>query len=72
MEASAAVAGGLPSGVMSGQATGLAYDPIMLRHDCLCNGVGTHHEFSGRLQSIYSRLQATGIVDHCYVRRRER
>eukprot|EP00118_Oscarella_pearsei_P005462 m.25134 g.25134 ORF g.25134 m.25134 type:complete len:911 (+) comp28746_c0_seq1:187-2919(+) len=50
---------------LPGQATGLAYDQIMLKHDCLCKGVGTHHEFSGRLQSIYSRLQATGIVDQC-------
>ncbi|XP_062517667.1 histone deacetylase 4-like isoform X3 [Corticium candelabrum] len=49
----------LPSG------TGLAYDGAMLKHDCTCNGVGTHHEHPGRLQSIYARLQETGVLDRC-------
>ena len=51
----------LPSG------TGLAYDGAMLKHDCTCNGVGTHHEHPGRLQSIYARLQETGVLDRCIV-----
>ena len=37
----------------------------MLKHACACAGLGTHIEHPGRLQSIYSRLQAVGLVTYC-------
>jgi hypothetical protein len=47
------------------EGTGIAYDGAMLKHDCTCNGIGTHHEHPGRLQSVYARLQETGVLDRC-------
>ncbi|CAH0398143.1 unnamed protein product [Chilo suppressalis] len=47
-------------------ATGLAYDPIMLKHGCGCGAhAPTHPEHSGRLQSVWARLCETGLAGRC-------
>lgn len=46
--------------------TGLVYDTIMLKHQCTCGGsYPLHPECSGRLQSIWARLQETGVANIC-------
>lgn len=46
--------------------TGLVYDTIMLKHHCQCGGsYPLHPENSGRLQSIWARLQETGVANLC-------
>lgn len=48
--------------------TGLVYDTIMLKHHCQCGGsFPLHPECSGRLQSIWARLQETGVANQCEV-----
>ena len=47
--------------------SGLAYDPLMLKHQCLCGDNSIHPEHPGRLQSIYARLLETGLVSRCGV-----
>lgn len=43
--------------------TGLAYDPIMLKHGCACGAhAPTHPEHGGRLQSVWARLCETGLA----------
>ncbi|XP_076978421.1 histone deacetylase 9 isoform X3 [Tamandua tetradactyla] len=46
-------------------ATGIAYDPLMLKHQCICGSSTTHPEHAGRIQSIWSRLQETGLLNKC-------
>lgn len=47
--------------------TGLAYDHLMLKHVCMCGHNGTiHPEHSGRLQSIWARLNETDLVKRCH------
>nr|XP_044991654.1 histone deacetylase 9 isoform X3 [Jaculus jaculus] len=46
-------------------ATGIAYDPLMLKHQCICGNSTTHPEHAGRIQSIWSRLQETGLLNKC-------
>ena len=55
---------------ISGQpsTTGLVYDTLMLKHQCTCGDVSSHPEHPGRLQSIWARLQETGVVSRCEVR----
>uniref|UniRef100_A0ABI7W1T7 Histone deacetylase n=1 Tax=Felis catus TaxID=9685 RepID=A0ABI7W1T7_FELCA len=48
-----------------GSATGIAYDPLMLKHQCICGNSTTHPEHAGRIQSIWSRLQETGLLNKC-------
>lgn len=48
--------------------TGLAYDTVMLKHQCTCGDNANHPEHPGRLQSIWARLQETQIVNRCEVR----
>lgn len=49
--------------------TGLVYDTIMLKHQCTCGErYPVHPESSGRLQSIWARLQETGVANMCEVR----
>uniref|UniRef100_A0A673SR52 Histone deacetylase n=1 Tax=Suricata suricatta TaxID=37032 RepID=A0A673SR52_SURSU len=48
-----------------GSATGIAYDPLMLKHQCICGSSTTHPEHAGRIQSIWSRLQETGLLNKC-------
>ena len=47
--------------------TGLVYDTLMLKHQCTCGDVSSHPEHPGRLQSIWARLQETGVVSRCEV-----
>lgn len=47
--------------------TGIAYDPLMLKHQCICGNSTTHPEHAGRIQSIWSRLQETGLLNKCEV-----
>ncbi|XP_045027399.1 histone deacetylase 4 isoform X4 [Daphnia magna] len=55
-------AGGAKTGSTS---TALAYDGLMLRHQCMCGSNSAHPEHGGRLQSIWARLQETGAVHRC-------
>lgn len=45
--------------------TGLAFDSVMLKHACVCGDNSSHPEHSGRLQSIWARLQETHLVSRC-------
>lgn len=55
---------GAAVGVSAGAApTGLAYDPVMLKHGCGCGAHGPlHPEHGGRLQSVWARLLETGLA----------
>ncbi|XP_056606069.1 histone deacetylase 4-like isoform X3 [Triplophysa dalaica] len=45
--------------------TGLVYDSLMQKHQCMCGNTNTHPEHAGRIQSIWSRLQETGLRSRC-------
>lgn len=45
--------------------TGLVYDSLMLKHQCICGDNYQHPEHGGRLQSIWARLQETGLAHRC-------
>ncbi|XP_033827413.1 histone deacetylase 5 isoform X2 [Periophthalmus magnuspinnatus] len=45
--------------------TGLVYDSLMLKHQCICGNAHIHPEHAGRVQSIWSRLQETGLLSRC-------
>uniref|UniRef100_A0AAY4BPH7 Histone deacetylase n=1 Tax=Denticeps clupeoides TaxID=299321 RepID=A0AAY4BPH7_9TELE len=45
--------------------TGLVYDTFMLKHQCMCGNTNIHPEHAGRIQSIWSRLQETGLLGRC-------
>ncbi|XP_023578016.1 histone deacetylase 4 isoform X6 [Octodon degus] len=45
--------------------TGLVYDTLMLKHQCACGNTNSHPEHAGRIQSIWSRLQETGLRSKC-------
>lgn len=47
---------------------GLVYDTLMLKHQCACGNTNSHPEHAGRIQSIWSRLQETGLRSKCEVR----
>ena len=47
--------------------TGLVYDTVMLKHQCSCGDASSHPEHPGRLQSIWARLQETGVASLCEV-----
>lgn len=49
-------------------APGLVYDTLMLKHQCACGNSNSHPEHAGRIQSIWSRLQETGLRGKCEVR----
>lgn len=55
------------SGQLSGSMsrTGLVYDTVMLKHQCSCGDTSSHPEHPGRLQSIWARLQETGVANLC-------
>ncbi|NXN12720.1 HDAC5 deacetylase, partial [Indicator maculatus] len=40
----------------------------MLKHQCTCGNTNIHPEHAGRIQSIWSRLQETGLLGRCEVR----
>uniref|UniRef100_A0A674MRD2 Histone deacetylase n=1 Tax=Takifugu rubripes TaxID=31033 RepID=A0A674MRD2_TAKRU len=44
---------------------GLVYDSLMLKHQCICGNAHIHPEHAGRVQSIWSRLQETGLLGRC-------
>ncbi|XP_037805790.1 histone deacetylase 4 isoform X1 [Lucilia sericata] len=46
--------------------TGLAYDNLMLKHVCICGNNGLHPEHSGRLQSVWARLNETDLAKRCH------
>uniref|UniRef100_H3CSB1 Histone deacetylase n=1 Tax=Tetraodon nigroviridis TaxID=99883 RepID=H3CSB1_TETNG len=45
--------------------TGLVYDSLMQKHQCMCGNTNNHPEHAGRIQSIWSRLQETGLRAQC-------
>uniref|UniRef100_A0A8C8RHJ9 Histone deacetylase n=1 Tax=Pelusios castaneus TaxID=367368 RepID=A0A8C8RHJ9_9SAUR len=45
--------------------TGVVYDSLMLKHQCMCGNYVNHPEHAGRIQSIWSRLQETGLLNKC-------
>ncbi|XP_042180709.1 histone deacetylase 7-like isoform X3 [Oncorhynchus tshawytscha] len=45
--------------------TGLVYDSQMLKHQCTCGDNSRHPEHAGRIQSIWSRLQESGLRNQC-------
>ncbi|MBN3298014.1 HDAC9 deacetylase, partial [Amia calva] len=45
--------------------TGVAYDAVMLKHQCTCGNYSDHPEHGGRIQSIWSRLQESGLISQC-------
>lgn len=45
--------------------TGVVYDTFMLKHQCTCGNTHIHPEHAGRIQSIWSRLQETGLLGKC-------
>ncbi|KAG8446931.1 hypothetical protein GDO86_014400 [Hymenochirus boettgeri] len=45
--------------------TGLVYDTLMLKHQCTCGDTNNHPEHAGRIQSVWSRLQETGLLSKC-------
>jgi len=51
--------------VKPGSATALAYDGLMLKHQCICGDNSGHPEHGGRLQSIWARLAETGLLSRC-------
>lgn len=48
--------------------SGVVYDTFMLKHQCMCGNTHVHPEHAGRIQSIWSRLQETGLLSKCEVR----
>ncbi|XP_042904634.1 histone deacetylase 4 isoform X2 [Parasteatoda tepidariorum] len=45
--------------------TGVVYDSLMLKHQCVCGNNAHHPEHGGRLQSIWARLQETSLLNRC-------
>ena len=45
--------------------TGLGYDPVMLKHQCLCENEDIHPENPTRLRAIWNHLVECGIADEC-------
>nr|XP_023676641.1 histone deacetylase 5 [Paramormyrops kingsleyae] len=45
--------------------TGVVYDTFMLKHQCMCGNTNIHPEHAGRIQSVWSRLQETGLLNRC-------
>uniref|UniRef100_A0A4W5LSL1 Histone deacetylase n=1 Tax=Hucho hucho TaxID=62062 RepID=A0A4W5LSL1_9TELE len=43
----------------------LVYDTFMLKHQCMCGNTHIHPEHAGRIQSVWSRLQETGLLGRC-------
>ncbi|KAK3731511.1 hypothetical protein QZH41_008542 [Actinostola sp. cb2023] len=52
-------------GSTSTNRTGIAFDTLMLKHQCSCGEASSHPEHPGRLQSIWARLQETGVTNIC-------
>ena len=54
-----------PTGSSTSKKTGVAWDPVMLKHTCLCGDEACHPESPGRLERILARLAETGILNRC-------
>uniref|UniRef100_A0A3B3QBI4 Histone deacetylase n=1 Tax=Paramormyrops kingsleyae TaxID=1676925 RepID=A0A3B3QBI4_9TELE len=52
--------------------TTVVYDTFMLKHQCMCGNTNIHPEHAGRIQSVWSRLQETGLLNRCEQRIRGR
>uniref|UniRef100_A0A452U3Z3 Histone deacetylase n=1 Tax=Ursus maritimus TaxID=29073 RepID=A0A452U3Z3_URSMA len=63
--AAGAPAGRSDCGWAALSAPGLVYDTLMLKHQCACGNSNSHPEHAGRIQSIWSRLQETGLRGKC-------
>merc|ERR550517_436925 len=59
-----------PTGSPGRGRTGVAWDPAMLRHACLCGDGGAHPESPGRLERVLARLAETGLLARCDLVRR--
>lgn len=55
----------ISSGIRFKFTTGIVYDNLMLKHQCICGDNNNHPEHGGRLQSIWARLQETGLTHRC-------
>ena len=53
-----------PTG-QGGKKTGIAWDPAMLKHSCLCGDESGHPESPGRLERIFARLAESGVLNRC-------
>ena len=53
-----------------GKRTGVAWDPVMLKHHCLCGDDSTHPESPARLERIMSCLAESGLLNRCELVRR--
>ncbi|KAF7252473.1 Histone deacetylase 9, partial [Varanus komodoensis] len=51
--------------IQHGLMTGVVYDALMLKHQCMCGSYTNHPEHAGRIQSIWSRLQESGLLNKC-------
>lgn len=49
----------------SGARTGLGYDPVMLKHQCLCENIQAHPENPSRLGLVWNHLVDCGLADEC-------
>ncbi|MBN3312898.1 HDAC5 deacetylase, partial [Atractosteus spatula] len=54
-----------PSKMGSPPPPGVVYDTFMLKHMCTCGNTNIHPEHAGRIQSVWSRLQETGLLSRC-------
>jgi len=69
LAAAAAVGAAGPVG-SSVARTGLAWDPVMLQHACLCGDELLHPESPGRLERIIDKLRDRGLLARCELVRR--
>jgi len=59
-----------PTGSPGRGRTGVAWDPAMLQHACLCGDGGAHPESPHRLERVLARLAETGLLARCDLVRR--
>ncbi|KAM9483395.1 histone deacetylase 4 [Clarias gariepinus] len=45
--------------------TGLAYDPQMLKQQCICGDSSCDAEHAGRIPKVFDRLRECGVSDQC-------
>uniref|UniRef100_A0A8C4ZUK6 Histone deacetylase n=1 Tax=Gadus morhua TaxID=8049 RepID=A0A8C4ZUK6_GADMO len=64
-QSSPASAPSFPLSVAPPRPARLVYDSLMQKHQCMCGNTNSHPEHAGRIQSIWSRLQETGLRAQC-------
>ena len=47
--------------------TGIAYDKIMLKHECTCKNLSNHLETPDRIKSIWSRFKSKDLDEECEI-----